>query len=121
MASRILFISQDSLNISNKVEITAERCCSPNHYPRSKDMFRTQIEIFTSRSFGRIPRLPEDGYMVDDVTESVIQQIIEDKLIKRVQISDYIPDTVLEKLNRIFISRPDISFRVYGGADKTSG
>ena len=84
-------------------------------------MFRTQIEIFTSRSFGRIPRLPEDGYMVDDVTESVIQQIIEDKLIKRVQISDYIPDTVLEKLNRIFISRPDISFRVYGGADKTSG
>ena len=32
MASRILFISQDSLNISNKVEITAERCCSPNHY-----------------------------------------------------------------------------------------
>ena len=32
MASRILFISQDSLNISNKVEITAKRCCSPNHY-----------------------------------------------------------------------------------------
>ena len=24
-------------------------------------------------------------------------------------------------MNRIFISRPDISFRVYGGADKTSG
>ena len=91
------------------------------HYPRSKDMFRTQIEIFTPRSFGRIPTHPEDGYMVEDVTESVIQQIIKEKLIKRVQISDYIPDTVLEKLNRIFISRPDISFRVYGGADKTSG
>lgn len=59
--------------------------------------------------------------MAENVTESVIQQIIEDKLIKRVQISDYIPDTVLEKLNRIFISRPDISFRVYGGADKTFG
>lgn len=84
-------------------------------------MFRTQIEIFTPRSFGRIPTHPEDGYMVEDVTESVIQQIIKEKLIKRVQISDYIPDTVLEKLNRIFISRPDISFRVYGGADKTSG
>ena len=84
-------------------------------------MFRTQIEIFTPRSFGRIPRHPGDGYMAEDVTESVIQQIIEEKLIKRVQISDYIPDAVLKKLNRIFISRPDISFRVYGGADKTSG
>ncbi|EOS09174.1 leucine-rich repeat domain-containing protein [Phocaeicola sartorii] len=84
-------------------------------------MFRTQIEIFTPHSFGRIPRRPEDGYMAEDVTESVIQQIIEEKLIKRVQISDYIPNTVLEKLNRIFISRPDISFRVYGGADKTFG
>ena len=78
-------------------------------------MFRTQIEIFTPRSFGRIPTHPEDGYMAEDVTESIIQQIIEDKLIKRVQISDYMPDTVLEKLNRIFISRPDIFFRVWRG------
>lgn len=84
-------------------------------------MFRTQIEIFTPRSFGRIPRHPEDGYMAEDVTESVIQQIIKEKHIKTVQISDYILDVVLEKLNRIFISRPDISFRVYGGADKTFG
>lgn len=81
-------------------------------------MFRTQIEIFTPRSFGRIPRHPEDGYMAEDVTESIIHQISEEKLIKRVQISDYIPNTVLEKLNRLFILRPDISFRVYGGADK---
>ena len=72
------------------------------HYPRSKDMFRTQIEIFTPRSFGRIPRHPEDGYMAEDVTESIIHQISEEKLIKRVQISDYIPNTVLEKLNRLF-------------------
>ena len=91
------------------------------HYPRSKDMFRTQIEIFTPRSFGRIPRHPEDGYMAEDVTESIIHQISEEKLIKRVQISDYIPNTVLEKLNRLFILRPDISFRVYGGADKKFG
>ena len=91
------------------------------HYPRSKDMFRTQIEIFTPRSFGRIPRHPEDGYMAEDVTESIIHQISEEKLIKRVQISDYIPNTVLEKLNRLFILRPDISFRVYGGADKKIG
>ena len=63
-------------------------------------MFRTQIEIFTPRSFGRIPRHPEDGYMAEDVTESIIHQISEEKLIKRVQISDYIPNTVLEKLNR---------------------
>ena len=74
-------------------------------------MFRTQIEIFTPRSFGRIPRHPEDGYMAEDVTESIIHQISEEKLIKRVQISDYIPNTVLEKLNRLFILRPDISFR----------
>lgn len=53
-------------------------------------MFRTQIEIFTPRSFGRIPRHPEDGYMAEDVTESIIHQISEEKLIKRVQISDYI-------------------------------
>lgn len=92
-----------------------------NHYPRSKDMFRTQIEIFTPRSFGRIPRHPEDGYMAEDVTESIIHQISEEKLIKRVQISDYIPNTVLEKLNRLFILRPDISFRIYGGADKKFG
>ena len=91
------------------------------HYPRSKDMFRTQIEIFTPRSFGRIPRHPEDGYMAEDVTESIIHQISEEKLIKRVQISDYIPNTVLEKLNRLFILRPDISFSVYGGADKKFG
>ena len=84
-------------------------------------MFRTEIEIFTPRSFARIPRHPEDGYMAEDVTESVIQQIIEEKLVKRIQISDYIPDAVLEKLNRIFISRPDISFRVYRGADKAIG
>lgn len=84
-------------------------------------MFRTQIEIFTPRSFGRIPRHPEDGYMAEDVTESIIHQISEEKLIKRVQISDYIPNTVLEKLNRLFILRPDISFRVYGGADKKFG
>lgn len=81
-------------------------------------MFRTQIEIFTPRSFGRIPRHPEDGYMAEDVTESIIHQISEEKLIKRVQISDYIPNTVLEKLNCLFTLRPDISFRVYGGADK---
>lgn len=91
------------------------------HYPRSKDMFRTQIEIFTPRSFGRNPRHPEDGYMAEDVTESIIHQISEEKLIKRVQISDYIPNTVLEKLNRLFILRPDISFRVCGGADKKFG
>ena len=84
-------------------------------------MLRTQIEIFTARSFGRIPRHPEDGYMAEDVTESIIHQISEEKLIKRVQISDYIPNTVLEKLNRLFILRPDISFRVYGGADKKFG
>ena len=84
-------------------------------------MFRTQIEIFTPRSFGRIPRHPEDGYMAEDVTESIIHQISEEKLIKRVQISDYIPNTVLEKLNRLFILRPDISFRVYGGTDKKFG
>ena len=45
-------------------------------------MFRTQIEIFTPRSFGRIPRHPEDGYMAEDVTESIIHQISEEKLIK---------------------------------------
>lgn len=84
-------------------------------------MFRTQVEIFTPRSFGRIPRRSEDGYMAEDVTESIIHQISEEKLIKRVQISDYIPNTVLEKLNRLFISRPDISFRVYGGADSGFG
>ena len=83
--------------------------------------YRQQIEIFTPRSFGRIPRHPEDGYMAEDVTESIIHQISEEKLIKRVQISDYIPNTVLEKLNRLFILRPDISFRVYGGADKKFG
>lgn len=94
---------------------------SARHYPRRTNMFRTQVEIFTPRSFGRIPRRSEDGYMAEDVTESVILQISKEKLIKRVQISDYIPNTVLEKLNRIFISRPDISFRVYGGADKTFG
>ena len=44
-------------------------------------MFRTQIEIFTPRSFGRIPRHPEDGYMAEDVTESIIHQISEEKLI----------------------------------------
>lgn len=91
------------------------------HYPRRTNMFRTQVEIFTPRSFGRIPRRPEDGYMAEDVTESIIHQISEEKLIKRVQISDYIPNTVLEKLNRLFILRPDISFRVYGGADKKFG
>lgn len=42
-------------------------------------MFRTQIEIFTPRSFGRIPRHPEDGYMAEDVTESIIHQISEEK------------------------------------------
>lgn len=84
-------------------------------------MFRTRIEIFTPRSFGRLPRRSEDGYMVEDVTEPIIQQIIEEKLIKGIQICDYIPNEILEKLNRIFISRPDISFRVYGGADKTFG
>ncbi|MCE8926587.1 leucine-rich repeat domain-containing protein [Phocaeicola vulgatus] len=84
-------------------------------------MFRTQIEIFTPRSFGRIPRHPEDGYMAEDVTESIIHQISEEKLIKRIQISDYIPNTVLEKLNCLFTLRPDISFRVYGGADKKFG
>lgn len=92
-----------------------------NHYPRRTNMFRTQVEIFTPRSFGRIPRRPEDGYMAEDVTESIIHQISEEKLIKRVQISDYISNTVLEKLNRLFILRPDISFRVYGGADKKFG
>lgn len=92
-----------------------------SHYPRRTNMFRTQVEIFTPRSFGRIPRRPEDGYMAEDVTESIIHQISEEKLIKRVQISDYISNTVLEKLNRLFILRPDISFRVYGGADKKFG
>lgn len=75
-------------------------------------MFRTRIEIFTPRSFERFPRV--SGYMAEDVTESVIQQIIEEKLISAIQICDYIPNEILEKLNRIFISRPDISFRVYG-------
>lgn len=75
-------------------------------------MFRTRIEIFTPRSFERFPR--GSGYMAEDVTESVIQQIIEEKLISAIQICDYIPNEILEKLNRIFISRPDISFRVYG-------
>lgn len=106
--------------VSNKQHYCLKRNAI-EHYPRSKDMFRTQIEIFTPRSFGRIPRHPEDGYMAEDVTESIIHQISEEKLIKRVQISDYIPNTVLEKLNRLFILRPDISFRVYGGADKKFG
>ena len=73
-------------------------------------MFRTQIEIFTPRSFGRIPRHPEDGYMAEDVTESIIHQISEEKLIKRVQISDYIPNTVLEKLYPYVMAIPARSF-----------
>lgn len=81
-------------------------------------MFRTRIEIFTPGSYGHIPRLAGDGYMVDKVTESVIQQIIEESPVKVIQICDYIPDEILDKLNRIFISRPDITFRVYGGYAK---
>lgn len=81
-------------------------------------MFRTRIEIFTPLSFGRLPRRPEDGYMAEDMTESVIEQIIGENLINTIQICDYISDAILEKLNRIFISRPDITFRVYGGYSK---
>lgn len=106
--------------VSNKQHYCLKRNAI-EHYPRRTNMFRTQVEIFTPRSFGRIPRRPEDGYMAEDVTESIIHQISEEKLIKRVQISDYISNTVLEKLNRLFILRPDISFRVYGGADKKFG
>lgn len=84
-------------------------------------MLRTRIEIFTPHSFGKLPRHSEDGYIAEDVTESIIQQIIEEKLIKVIQICDYIPNEILERLNHIFISRPDISFRIFGGADRNSG
>ena len=53
-------------------------------------MFRVQVEIFTPRSYGNLPRFPDDGYMAEDVSESIVQQIIGEKLIKRIQISDYI-------------------------------
>ena len=84
-------------------------------------MFRVQVEIFTPRSYGNLPRFPDDGYMAEDVSESIVQQIIGEKLIKRIQISDYISAAALEKLDCIFTSRPDISFRVYGGAGNTFG
>ena len=84
-------------------------------------MFRVQVEIFIPRSYGNLPRFPDDGYMAEDISESIVQQIIGEKLIKRIQISDYISAAALEKLDCIFTSRPDISFRVYGGAGNTFG
>lgn len=57
MASRILFISQDSLNISNKVEITAERCCSPNHY-RFNKMEKEGVIYWLKPEEGGLKNLP---------------------------------------------------------------
>lgn len=54
-------------------------------------------------------------YFISDLTDDVIRLIIEDKDIKYIQTNIDIPHKILCKLDKIFVERPEISFRIYGG------
>lgn len=53
------------------------------------------------------------GYLETQVDDSVINEIINNPISEVIQISDYISEHTLRKLNAVFVKRPDIQFRVY--------
>ena len=53
------------------------------------------------------------GYLETQVDDTVINEIINNPISEVIQISDYISESTLRKLNEVFIKRPDIQFRVY--------
>lgn len=73
------------------------------------------FEIRSSRQ--NVERLPGINSLRDkNVNDSFVKEIVSlpegDNI--RVQISDYISDKALRKLNNVFQLRPDIDFRIYG-------
>ena len=52
------------------------------------------------------------GYLETQVDDTVINEIINNPISEVIQISDYISESTLRKLNEVFIKRPDIQFRV---------
>lgn len=78
-------------------------------------------QLFEIRSSEQnIAQLPSSRMLRDeDVNDAFIREVINlpaDDVIT-IQISDYISEKALRKLNELFRQRPDITFRVYGWID----
>ena len=51
------------------------------------------------------------GY--EDINEQTLNEIINNKKLKWIQISAYLPEEAYRKINQIFSLRPDITFRLF--------
>lgn len=82
----------------------------------AKVNFSNHIEIANrSAENGVIKKI---GYR--EISDELVRQIAENQMIKRIQISEPLPDEAFGLIDAILCRRPDIRFRIYGlhGADR---
>lgn len=75
-------------------------------------MWKRRINIYPEKQSDQTFRY-HYSYLDTQVDDAVIKEIIEDPESDVIQISDYISEPTLRKLNEVFVKRPDIQFRVY--------
>lgn len=54
-------------------------------------------------------------YYPEEINDEIICKIIKNKNIDTIQIDYPIPNELICKINQVFLNRPDIMFRIYGG------
>ena len=82
-------------------------------------MWKRRINIYPEKQSDQT-FMYHDSYLDTQVDDAVIKEIIENPESDVIQISDYISEHTLRKLNEVFVKRPDIQFRVYGRRDWTT-
>lgn len=71
--------------------------------------FKNRVE-FLSKKWNEL----STQYSFSEIDESITKEIVEDKTIHTIQISETIPEDLLVWVDKIFEVRPDITFRIYG-------
>ncbi len=74
---------------------------------------KTTVQIYPEKK-KKFSCPPIESYYDADVDDGLIQYIIDNGDVWTIQISDCISDSALCRLNKVFLCRPDIYFRVYG-------
>ncbi len=82
-------------------------------YQNYQQMYKRRIQIYSERQCDQT-FLFQFAYLDTQVDDAVINEIIDNPESAVIQISDYISENTLRKLNVVFVKRPDIQFRVYG-------
>lgn len=75
--------------------------------------YSNRVEFLTKKWNGLM-----DQYSFEELDEQLVAQIVDNQRISTVQICEYIPESKLALVDKIFSARPDLTFRIYHFLDE---